>query len=112
LLACLLGLGDVGHDLRVLWPVINPIASAFSACFLERFRGCATEAASRLCNLDVIQIAERSLQVFENFAEAFTLDSFFSTIKQRREKYTGIAQSLDRNAEFVPARSIELLDLL
>ena len=30
------------------WPAINPIASAFSACFLERLRGCAIVTARRL----------------------------------------------------------------
>ena len=30
------------------WPAINPIASPFSGCFLERFRGCASVMARRL----------------------------------------------------------------
>src|SRR6516162_2209452 len=30
------------------WPAMNPIASAFSACFLERLRGCAIVTARRL----------------------------------------------------------------
>jgi hypothetical protein len=73
---------------------------------LSRMRNCGGQS---FVNFDVIQIAERSLQVLEDFGEASALDRLFSFVKQPREKFGGIAELLDRNPQFVPTLRVELL---
>src|SRR5215471_16369860 len=73
--------GDAGRDLRVF------LTGDKSHC--HRLYGLFSRTLLRMCNcggqsfvnFDVIQIAERSLQVFEDFAEAFALDRLLSAVK-------------------------------